>query len=412
MIKVVKFGGTSIGTPARLRRAVRSIKSQVEKGNSLVIVVSAMGKTTDQVLDLIESVGIPLTQRAVDEIVSMGERLSARVLWALLQSSGVDSVFLDPSMEEWPIVTDSNFGDAEVLLNETADRCARYIMPILDAGRVPVICGFIGRDRENRVTTLGRGASDQTAFLLGWCLDADEVVIVTDVEGVMSADPRIVKSARLLPSIYIEELWDLSVGGAQVLNSKALRFKKEGQRARIVHYRSSNLDSGGTEIVGSADTDIKVRLGEVPVSSVTVVGEKMSQVPGLLARFSQALSSKGINVISVSTGRWSISFFVDYDRSEDAVKVLHSIVVGRGPAKAVTRSDRCAMLTISGRRLIQTPGVISKCLLPLAEKRLNVVEVSTSKAEISIFVNWKDRTDALKLVREAVSSLEAAENGG
>ncbi len=412
MIKVVKFGGTSIGTPARLRRAVKSIRAEVERGHSLVVVVSAMGKTTDEVLNLIDSIGMSLSQRAVDEIVSMGERLSARVLWALLQAGGVNSVFLDPSMEEWPIITDSNFGDAEVLLGETAERCRRYIMPLLEAGTVPVICGFIGRDAEGRVTTLGRGASDQTAFLLGWCLDADEVVIVTDVEGVMSADPRIVKNARLLPSIYIEELWDLSVGGAQVLNSKALRFKKEGQKARIVHYRSSNLDSGGTEIVGSADTDVRVWLDESPVAAVTVVGEKMSQVPGLLARFSQALASKGINVISVSTGRWSISFFVEYERSADAVKVLHSVVVGKGPAKAVTRSDRCAMLTVSGRRLIQTPGVVARCLLPLAERRLNVVEVSTSKAEISIFVNWKDRNEALRLVRQAVLSLEELENDG
>jgi len=167
VIKVVKFGGTSIGTPARLRRAVRSIKAEVERGHSLVVVVSAMGKTTDEVLNLIDSIGMTLSQRAVDEIVSMGERLSARVLWALLQAGGVNSVFLDPSMEEWPIMTDSNFGDAEVLLGETSERCRCYIMPLLEAGTVPVICGFIGRDSEGRVTTWVEGRATRLLFCLG-----------------------------------------------------------------------------------------------------------------------------------------------------------------------------------------------------------------------------------------------------
>jgi aspartate kinase len=271
-----------------------------------------------------------------------------------------------------------------------------------------VLCGFLGKDPEGRTTTLGRGASDRTAFLLGYCLNADEVIIVTDVEGVMSADPRVVRDARLIRSISFEELWDLSVGGAQVLEWKALSFKLPNQRAKVIHYRRGDLESGGTEILGSTSSDLGVSLYDRPVSSVTVVGERMSQVPGLLARFSEALSTAGINIVSVSTGGWSISFFVDSDRSESAVRVLHKVISGKGPAKAVTSSERCAMISVTGRKLIYTPGVIAKALLPLGESNVNVVEVSTSKAEITIFVNWADRNNALRLIKDSCSKVDVS----
>ncbi len=406
MIKVAKFGGTSVGTPARLRKAARSVEREVREGHNLAVVVSAMGQTTDQILDLIAGLRMDLSDRAVDEILSMGERLSARLLWSVLEASGVRSVFLDPSMPEWPIATDSNFRRANVDMEETARRCRESLLPMIEQGIVPVICGFLGRDREGRTTTLGRGASDRTAFLLGHCLNAGEVVIVTDVEGVMSADPRIVRDARLLRSIHFEELWDLSVAGAQVVEWRALRYKLPGQRARVVHYRKGNLESGGTEILGSTDAGMDVTMHDRPVCAVTIVGEQMSRAKGLLAGFSQALSQHGINIVSVSTGSWSISFFVDSHDGEAAVKVLHRTLGGKGPAKAVTKSDPCAMITITGRKLIYTPGLTAKALMPLGENNVNVIEVSTSKAEITIFVNWSDRSTALRLLKGAVAGLD------
>jgi aspartate kinase len=305
-------------------------------------------------------------------------------------------------MPEWPIISDSNFGDAAVDLKATKKNCRKFILPMIEDGVVPVICGFLGKDRENMITTLGRGASDQTAFLLGYCLEADEVIIVTDVEGVMSADPRIVKNARLLDSIYLEELWDLSVGGARVLNSKALNYKLAKQRARVVHFRSNDINTGGTEILGATNSDIEIVMSDRPVGAVTIVGDEMSQTPGLLARFAQALTHKDINILNVSTGSWSITFFVDYEEAETAVKALHDTVVIKGHAKAVTKGDRCAMITIAGRELIQTPGVVASALDPLGENGVNVVEVSTSKAEITIFVHWNDRRNALKLIKSAI----------
>ncbi len=405
MLRVIKFGGTSVGTPARLRNAAKSIAKQVRRGNRVAVVVSAMGQSTDEILHLLSSLKVSVSDRATDEILSLGERMSVRLIWALLEAYGVPSVFLDPTMKEWPIVSDSNFRDANIDLEGTRKNCREYLLPLLDRGVVPVVCGFLGRDGQGRITTLGRGASDQSAFLLGYCLEADEVLIVTDVEGVMSADPRLVKGARLLRSIFVEELWDLSVGGAQVVNSKALNYKLPHQKARILHYRSRNMDSGGTEILGSSKADIEVAMSERPVCSVTIVGDKMSQIPGLLATFSDALARKEINILSVSTGSWSISFFVDYDEAEAAVRTLHDIVLREGPAKAVTKGNRCAMITISGKKLIYTPGIVARALAPLGEEKMNVVEVSTSKAEITIFVNWTDRRNAHDLIIKAMEKL-------
>lgn len=406
MLRVIKFGGTSVGTPARLRKAARAVARQVRRGDRVVVVVSAMGQSTDEILDLLDNLKAPISDRATDEILSLGERMSVRLIWALLDASGIPSLFLDPTMKEWPIASDSRFRDASVDLEATARNCREYLLPLLEQGIVPVVCGFLGRDPEGRVTTLGRGASDQSAFLLGYCLEADEVLIVTDVEGVMSADPRLVKGARLLKSIYVEELWDLSVGGAQVMNSKALNYKLPQQKARIVHYRSRNLESGGTEVLGSSSPNIEVVMSEKPVCSVTIVGEEMSRIPGLLATFSEALARKDINILSVSTGSWSISFFVDFDKAEAAVRTLHQIVLRQGPAKAVTKGGRCAMITIAGRKLIYTPGIVARALAPLGEESMNVVEVSTSKAEISIFVNWGDRRAAHDLILKAVEKLD------
>lgn len=149
----------------------------------------------------------------------------------------------------------------------------------------------------------------------------------------MSADPTIVRNAKLLDSIYLEELWDLSVGEAKVLNSRALNYKLEKQRARVVHFRSNDINTGGTEILGATNSDIEIFMSDRPVGAVTIVGDNMSQIPGLLAKFAQALTRKGINILNVSTGSWSITFFVDYGDAESAVKTLHDSVVIKAPQR-------------------------------------------------------------------------------
>ncbi len=182
---VAKFGGTSLGSGDRINRAADSIAKAVEQGHEVAVVASAMGNTTDELLDEIEYEADD-ADRA--EIVSMGERTSVRMLKGALSARGIDAIFLEPGSDEWPIITDE-YGEVDV--EETKKRAHALAGQLKDV--VPVITGFLAQDHEGNVTTLGRGGSDTSAVMMGNYMDADEVVIVTDVEGVMTGDPRVVE---------------------------------------------------------------------------------------------------------------------------------------------------------------------------------------------------------------------------
>ena len=211
---VAKFGGTSLGNGERINRAADSIASAIEKGHEVAVVASAMGNTTDELLDEIEYEADP-ADRA--QIVSMGERTSVRMLKGALAARGVEAMFLEPGSEDWPIITDE-FGEVDV--DETVKRAHALAGQLQDV--VPVITGFLAQDLQGNVTTLGRGGSDTTAVMLGKHMDADEVVIVTDVEGVMTGDPRVVEGARNVGEISVDELRSLSFRGAEVVAPSAL----------------------------------------------------------------------------------------------------------------------------------------------------------------------------------------------
>ncbi|MGK2230121.1 MAG: aspartate kinase, partial [Methanobacteriota archaeon] len=210
---VAKFGGTSVGTGERMRKAAESIADVVDAGDEACVVVSAMGKTTDMLIEEMEKVADdgPRDEDA-DEIVSMGERTSVRMFKTALGDLGVDSFFVEPGDDDWPVVTDEA---GEVDEKETHRRVQRLGERMEDA--VPVVCGFLGETDDGTLTTLGRGGSDTTAMLIGNHLGADEVVIVTDVEGIMTGDPSNVERAKSVDSISVDEMQDLSIRGAGVV---------------------------------------------------------------------------------------------------------------------------------------------------------------------------------------------------
>ena len=188
---VAKFGGTSIGNSERIKKAAKSVVNEYMKGKKVIVVVSAINKTTDELIKVMEdTVGEALTDKQKAEIVSMGERTSVRLMASTIESLGVKSQYIDPSMEMWPIMTNDKFICAKVDFKAT-EKKSLELLKLVEQGIIPVICGYIAKDIiNNAVTTLGRGGSDITAFLLGHCLKADNVIIVTDVEGVMSTDPN------------------------------------------------------------------------------------------------------------------------------------------------------------------------------------------------------------------------------
>ena len=388
---IAKFGGTSVANGDRLNRAADSIAAAVEAGHEVAVVVSAMGGTTDHLLDQLT---FDASEQDRAEIVSMGERTSVRMLKGALEARGIDAAFLEPGREDWPIITDE-YGEVDV--EETRER-AREVTERMTGGVVPVITGFLAHDHDETVTTLGRGGSDTTAVMLGNYVDADEVVIVTDVEGVMTGDPNVVEGARNVGEITVDELRNLSFRGAEVVAPSALRYKTSELTVRVIHYQHGDLLTGGTSIEGEFEKIVS--LNERPLVCLTLAGRAMRNQPGILAKLSTALSEHGINVESVSSGMDSISFYVDHSRAEEAEGILHDEVVEEETLSSVTLEESVAVIRVTSGDLETQDAAVDRLLDPLADEHIFLYDVITSASSVSMFVPWDDREQALDLVRD------------
>jgi len=398
---VAKFGGTSIGNGRRIKKAARSVVKEYMKGRKVVVVVSAINKTTDELLQIAdEAMEDAVTEKQLAEIVSMGEMTSVRIFSSAIEALGVKSEYIDPFMDEWPIITDSNLLNAKVDFEATEEK-SRELLKLLDQGIIPVVCGFLGRDPNGYITTLGRGGSDITAFLLGHCLKADEVIIVTDVGGVMSTDPNKLQGAKKLDKISVEEMRDLATHGAQVLHPHALKYKDPDIKAKIIGFEHGDLSAPGTEIIGPSKNKMvkTTTLNPDPISVVAVVGEKILNKPGILARLTSRLAENSINIIGISTGQNSVTIFVDKKDADEAHRLLHDVVIADDDLSSLSLGRDIAMITISSPDFIDTPGIISEITEPLRDNDLNIVEISSSQTSVVIFVDWNDSKKAYELVR-------------
>lgn len=403
---VVKFGGTSIGDGERVRLAANSLYQEYKRGTQVTAVVSAMGYTTDDLVDAARSsTKGQVSKGEMDDIMAMGERTSARIFAAALRSLGANAQYIDPTCREWPVVTDSNFGNARIALVETRRRVRKYILPLVKKGIIPVICGFLGRDGQGRITTLGRGGSDITAFLIATCLDADEVIIVKDVEGVMSGDPSKVDAPHLLEQITVKEMRDLARYGAQVLHPRALDYKDPNIDAKVIHFRYGNLSARGTKIIGPRGGGMNTSLYGKPLAMLTIVGGEMQVRPGVLLEAAKPLSRAGINIFGVSIGPRSFSVYVAEREAKRALKLLHGVVTRHELMKSVTSENNIAMIIAESEKFIETPGVIAKLTEPLAKEGINIIEIFSSRASITFFVNWADRDRALKLLKKVMKEV-------
>ena len=398
---VAKFGGTSIGNGKRIRKAAQSVVNEYMDGKKVVVVVSAINKTTDDLVTIAdESIGKEVTEKQLAEILSMGERTSIRVFSSVLESLGVKSEYIDPSHELWPVITDDNYGKAKKKKKKTEEQ-AQGLMSLLDQGIIPVICGFLGRTENGEVTTLGRGGSDVTAFLLGHCLNADDVIIVTDVNGVMSTDPRKISDAEKLDYISVEEMRDLATHGAQVLHPHALRFKDPAINAKIISFEKGDLSDPGTAIVGPFEDSMSksVTLHHEPISVVAVVGEDLLNQIGLLAKMTTLVAEANINIYGISAGQNSITLFLDKCDADEAYHLLHNLVIAEDSLSSISLGRDIAMLTMINPDFIDTPGVISQITNPLKENHINIVEISSSQTAIVLFINWEDGKVAYDLIK-------------
>ncbi|PSP87310.1 aspartate kinase [Halobacteriales archaeon QS_4_69_34] len=389
---VAKFGGTSLGSGDRVNRAADSIAAAVEAGHEIAVVASAMGSTTDF---LLREIQFEAAEADRAEIVSMGERTSVRMLKAALAARGVDAEFFEPGGDGWPVVTDSR-GEVDV---DESTRRARALADRL-GGTVPVIAGFVAEDHAGNVTTLGRGGSDTTAVMLGSYTDADEVVIVTDVEGVMTGDPRVVEGARNVAEISVDELRNLSFRGAEVVAPSALAYKDADMNVRVVHYQHGDLLAGGTRVEGQFENLIDLQ--ENALASLTVAGRSIRNRPGVFSYLSTALADAEINVDAVASGLDSITFYVYVEAAEAAETVLHEAVINDAALSSVTVDDAIAAIRVTGGELPTQSGVVRELVDPLADAHVPLHDVITSATAVAVFVAWDDREEALEIIQDAL----------
>jgi aspartate kinase len=390
---IAKFGGTSVADGERVRRAADSIASAVADGHELAVVVSAMGDATD---DLLGQIRFDASERDRAEIVSMGERTAVRMLKGALEARGIDAVFLEPGREDWPIITDP-YGEVDV--PETKRR-AKAVTALMADGVVPVITGFLAEDHDGTITTLGRGGSDTTAVMLGNYADADEVVIVTDVEGVMTGDPNVVEGARNVGEITVDELRNLSFRGAEVVAPSALAYKTTGFDVRVLHHQHTDLLTGGTNIEGEFQSLVDMQ--ERSLACVTVAGRAIRNQPGVLSTLSTALADAGINVQCVSSGLDSVTFYVDETDAEETETLLHERVIGEDILSSVTVDESIAAVRVTGGEMERQTGSINDLLAALATERIFVHDVVTSATSVTVFVDWAAREEALAVVHDVI----------
>ncbi len=386
---VQKYGGTSVGSAARIRRVSARIANTVRQGHQVVAVVSAMGHTTDRLIALAESVNPEPPARELDMLIANGETITAPLVAMCLQGMGVPAVSL--SGAQAGVRTSEHHSRARI-----RDIKPDRILEALGKKQVPVVAGFQGVTEELEVTTLGRGGSDTTAVALAAALRAESCEIYTDVDGIFTADPRVVKSARKLAYVQYDEMLELAAVGARVLHPRAVEI---GELYGVpIHVRSSFNNSVGTMIVAEVPMEERQRVRgvvqEKNVGKITVVGVR--DRPGVAATIFEPLAQAGISVDVIvqnigRSGRTDLTFSVAESDLKAAEKIV-KIAAKEVGATRVQSAGGIAKLSVVGTGMLNTPGVAARMFRTLAEAGINIEMISTSEIRITCLVA-RDQVD-------------------
>ncbi len=444
-ILTMKFGGTSVGSIEAIDQATTIIQKAYNEWDGIAVIVSAMSGVTDSLIrgaetaangdnhiyteiadtlikkhfGVIDSLAVPeerdelktliqnfvnefkglchgvallgeVTPRAMDSIVSFGERMNAPVISSVLRKKGVRSKAV-PATEL--ILTDSSYQNAAPDMEQTRKKTRAVLLPLLEDKIVPVITGFIGANEKGIITTLGRGGSDYSGAIIGTCLDSAEVWIWTDVDGVMTTDPRIVKDARVISVLSASEISELAYFGAKVLHPKTIWPVVE-RNIPLWVKNTFNPSFPGTKIVREiADSNGSVKAVTVirNLSLVTVEGRGMMGVPGIAARTFSAVARQKANVLMISqaSSEQSICFVIPTSNVPSVIKELeHEFAseLRRGDINRVWAMDRVVIVTVVGTGIRSTPGLASKIFGALGDANINIVAIAQGSSEYSISV--------------------------
>ncbi|MGA1657429.1 MAG: aspartate kinase [Ilumatobacteraceae bacterium] len=384
---VQKYGGTSVADPERMRNVARHIATTRAAGHQLVVVVSAMGKATDNLLQLARQVSTNPPSREMDMLLTTGERISMALLCMALHDVGVDAVSFTGS--QVGIITDTVHTKAKIL-EVKGDR----VRSALGDDKVAVVAGFQGISTAKEITTLGRGGSDTTAVALAAALDADSCEIYTDVTGVFTADPRVVPQARKVPVLQFDEMLEMAGAGSKVLALRSVEFARNHDVP--IHVRSSFTWEEGTWVVGRHHERMKNM--EEPVISGVVQDASESKItilavpdrPGVSADIFEALATANVNVDMIvqntsTSGTTDISFTVPKADVSTAEPIVARIARDLG-AGGVNHDDDIAKVSLVGAGMKTSPGVAAKMFRILADNGVNIEMISTSTIRISVVV--------------------------
>jgi aspartate kinase len=402
---VQKFGGTSVGSVERILNVAERVIEEKNRGNSVVVVVSAMGKTTDQLVSLAKGITDNPNKREMDMLLTTGEQMTIALLAMALNEKGQDAV----SYTGWQagIITESIHGSARIMDIETG-----RLNNDLEAGKIVIVAGFQGVSIDGEITTLGRGGSDTTAVALAAALKADKCDIYTDVTGVFTTDPRFIQEARKLGSVSYDEMLELANLGAGVLHPRAVEYAKNYQVP--LEVRSSLERESGTIIEEevSVEQNLVVRgvAFEEEITRVSVVGLPNS-LTGLSTVFTTLASNRiNVDIIIQSTTEkhtTNLSFSIKSSDLEETLAVLESVKETLGYERIEAEQD-LAKVSIVGSGMISNPGVAAEMFEVLAANEVEVKMVSTSEIKVSAVVEQKQMLPAVEALHQAFNLASAS----
>jgi aspartate kinase len=394
---VQKYGGTSVASPDRIQRVAKRIVSTAGTNGSVCVVVSAMGDTTDELLTLATEVSPGQHPRERDMLLTAGEQISIALLSMAINDLGREAVSFTGGQAG--IVTDTAHGRARIV-EMRSDR----VRDALDAGRVAIVAGFQGVSTTLDVTTLGRGGSDTTAVALAAALGADVCEIYTDVDGVFTADPRIIPEARKLDTLTYEEMLDLAACGARVLMLRSVEYARN--HGVPLHVRSSFKDAEGTRIVSQEESLERAIISGIAhdTSEAKATILAVPDRPGIAARVFRPLADAGVNIDMIvqnvsAEGHTDISFTLPKDDLPNAERILDELAK-EIDAAGVTVDPDVAKVSLIGAGMKSHPGVAADMFDALAEAGVNIEIISTSSIRVSCVVRAADVERAVRAVHD------------
>jgi aspartate kinase len=420
---VQKYGGSSVADADGVKRVAQRIVATKKTGNDVVVVVSAMGDTTDELLDLAEQVSPLPSGRELDMLLTAGERISMALLAMAIANLGHEARSFTGSQAG--VITDGSHGKARII-----DVTPGRIRSALDEGSICIVAGFQGVSQDSKdITTLGRGGSDTTAVALAAALGADVCEIYSDVDGIFTADPRIVSTARRIPRISYEEMLEMAACGAKILHLRCVEYARRYDIP--IHVRSSFSQKEGTWVVDSIDAT-ETEGGDMEQAIISGVAHDRSEakitvvgVPdkvGEAATIFQVLSDAEINldmivqnVSAAATGRTDISFTLPRTDGQRAMAALNKIKPQIG-FESLRYDDRIGKVSLIGAGMRSHPGVTARFFGAIAEAGVNIGMISTSEIRISVVVDQDDVDTAVQSAHSAfeldVEDVEAVVYGG